>query len=229
MIGGDLNAKNIAWNRLCNDSVGRALQQLLESDDLFIHFPDSPTHFPQNGNRPSKIDLMLTRGFPNPSHLTTDDSFTSDHVPVLCSLNLNVERISDAASYVKDFSRADWDGYRDFIDSNIVDFTHLEVNGVTEGAIDNSVSKLIEVITEADRLFVPRKKKYSSPFILEDDVKALIALRRAKIRRYKRTHDPKLKKVIKLLSSKISFGISKQVNQKLNNSVGDIDKNNGAH
>lgn len=75
LIGCDFNARNVAWNCLRNNSTGKALQQMIESDDLLIHYPDSPTHFPHNGNNPSTIDLMLSRGFPNPLDISTDIHF----------------------------------------------------------------------------------------------------------------------------------------------------------
>lgn len=83
LIGGDFNAKNVAWKCLRNNSAGEALQQLIESDELLIHYPNSPTHFPHNGNRPSTIELMLSRSFPIPLDVTTDDSFSSHHLPVM--------------------------------------------------------------------------------------------------------------------------------------------------
>lgn len=140
LIGGDFNAKNVAWNCPSNNSAGKALQQLMDGEDILIHFPNSPTHFPQNGNRPSTIDLILTRGFPNPSTLATDDSLTSDHVPVLCSLELSVERIPEIRSFIKDFSRADWEGFRTSIDSNIGSYIELDLPDVTEEIIDDSVA-----------------------------------------------------------------------------------------
>lgn len=229
LIGGDFNAKNVAWNCPVNNSAGRALQQLIDGEDLLIHFPDSPTHFPQNGNRPSTIDLILTRGFPSPSTLTTDDSFTSDHVPVLYPLNLNVERLPVTGSFIKDFSRADWEGYRTFIDSNVGNSTGLDLPDVTEEMIDDSVTKLIQVMLEADQDFIPLKRKSSNSMILSDEIKALITLRRTKIRKYKRTLELTLKKDIKSLTETITFKMKRQVNESFSKSVGDIDKNPGAH
>lgn len=58
LIGGDFNARNVAWNCVRSNSAGRALHQLMDSEYFLMHFPDSPTHFPHNGNSPSTIDLI---------------------------------------------------------------------------------------------------------------------------------------------------------------------------
>lgn len=132
-------------------------------------------------------------------------------------------------TFIKDFSRADWDGYRTFIDSNIANCTDLNLPDVNEETIDRSVAKLIEVILEADQSFVPLKKKSSNPMVLSDEIKALITLRRAKKRRFKRTHEANLKKDIKLLTDMIEFKSTRQVNERFSRSVGDIDRNPGMH
>lgn len=228
LIGGDFIARNVAWNCLSNNATGKALLEKIESEGPLVHFPSSHTHFPQNGNRPSTIDLILTRGFPYPSHPVTDDPFTSDHVPIFCSLDLSVERFPDAERLVKDFSKVGLEGYRNFIDSNVyADPIDLKHPDVTVEDIDASVSKLVEVISEADRRFVPLKKKSFRPFTLTDEVKMLIRIRRAKNRRYKRTQERELKAEIKSLTAEIDFKAQRQINQSFDKSIKDIDDDPG--
>lgn len=228
LIGGDFNAKSVSWNCFVNNSAGRALQQMTVSEDMLIHFPDSHTHFPDNGNRPSTIDLILTRGIVSPSKPVTDDSFTSDHLPVLFSMDLSLNRTSTTGTFVKDFSRADWNGYRKFISSNISkNSIDLIQSDITEEKIDAAVTNFVELISEADQKFVPVKKKSSNHTGITDEIKYLIAVRRAKLRKFRRCHDPKLKIQIKTISEQIEFKTNKEINQKFGDAISEIDANPG--
>lgn len=232
LVGGDFNAKHFTWNCAKNNSAGIALKQLLDNNDFFIHYPDTPTHFPHNGNRPSTIDLMISRGLSTPSDLITDDSFTSDHVPVLCTLKLDVKRSIDPKCYYKDYNGTNWDDFRHFIDSSIstssFDLENANAD-VTTGEIDLATSSLVDLIVQADEKFVPLKVKKSSSLVFTDDIISLIRQRRALLRRLKRTGDNSLKPMISQFTKEIDFKTNRLVNKNFSKAVCDIDRNPGLH
>lgn len=105
-----------------------------------------------------------------------------------------------------------------FINSNISSSSvDLVQTDISEETIDTSISKLVDVILEADQKFIPVKKKPMNLTDISDELKALIALRRSKIRKYKRTHDPNLKNQIKITTGKIEF--KREINQKFSNTM----------
>ena len=73
LIGGDLNLRHPFWGCVGTNSAGTILFQEAIGGDMFLHFPDSPTHYPHSGSTPSTLDLLLTKGFPVP----TDIAFPS--------------------------------------------------------------------------------------------------------------------------------------------------------
>lgn len=58
-IGGDFNARNGAWNCTRNNKAGNVLYSLQPRSNFFVHYPNSPTHFPHSGATPSTIDLNV--------------------------------------------------------------------------------------------------------------------------------------------------------------------------
>lgn len=91
IVGGDFNSRHYSWNCSRNNSAGNTLYHLVQNDDLLIHFPPTHTHFSHNRRSlPSTIDLIVTKGISNQCDTFTDDSISSDHVPVICSIALDV-------------------------------------------------------------------------------------------------------------------------------------------
>lgn len=60
IVLGDFNAKHVAWGCSSNNRAGRVLHNILHNSNFVIHHPDSFTHVPHCGHRPSTIDFALT-------------------------------------------------------------------------------------------------------------------------------------------------------------------------
>jgi exonuclease III len=56
----DLNSKHTAWNCSSVDSNGKKLLNYCIKNNLSIHYPDQPTHYPHN-SAPSVLDIAITK------------------------------------------------------------------------------------------------------------------------------------------------------------------------
>lgn len=230
LIGGDFNARHWSWNCARNNAAGVLLEQHVANDNLLIHYPDTHTLFPHCGSSPSTIDLMVSRGFPFPSQISTDHSFKSDHLPVLCSLNLNAERFFVPERTVKDFSRANWELFAEFINSRMPDMMSDLVSPDTDSnTIDRLLTEFVEIVLEADTSFIPVKPIVTHPTSLPLDIRALISLRRAKNRNFRRTGDVRMKLEAKLLTERIEVRIREHTNSMFEHAIEKIDQNPGPY
>lgn len=92
VIMGDLNARNIEWDRTAN-TIGRYVSTWARDNRWTIHAPNNPTFYPSAGvvGNPSVIDLMLSQQMP-PMKITTDEgdwTGMSDHIPISTSTTNN--------------------------------------------------------------------------------------------------------------------------------------------
>lgn len=92
IVFGDLNARNTAWNCATNNAAGNKLNQLQHENILFIHHPNTPTHYPDSGNTPSTIDILLTNCTSHITELISNEAeLPSDHCPVVCTIDSNTK------------------------------------------------------------------------------------------------------------------------------------------
>ena len=88
-------------------AAATVLFQEVIGGDMFLHFPDSPTHFPHSGSTQSTLDLMLSKDFPVPSNMSADPCLCSDHVPVIFDVADGIDLANIPHQVVKDFASAD--------------------------------------------------------------------------------------------------------------------------
>lgn len=84
ILGGDLNAKNTTWNCRVTNPKGRTLQQHSSRNNYFILSPDLPTHF-DGTYLPDILDIFITKDIGKSFNITTENSLSSDHNPVILS------------------------------------------------------------------------------------------------------------------------------------------------
>lgn len=232
VAGGDFNSRHYSWNCVRGNPAGNVLFQVLQKYDLMVHFPDSPTHFPHSASKsPSTIDMIISKGVTGLNDFATDDCFTSDHVAVTFTLELDGVRLSQPTTLIKDYSKANWQGYGNYIDRSIPELISElkdeQLLNVKE-RIDVAIDKFSKLISKADEKFVPTKTitLHAQP-PLPPDVLALIGLRRSKIRAYRRNRDVSLKPEIGLLTTRIDIRIKEFTNETFERNLKKIDKDPG--
>lgn len=118
LIIGDLNSKNIAWKCNSTSSHGRKLLQLITNNNLDIHAPNEPTHYPYNNRiTPDILDIIISQGINFPIYQTVVPDLDSDHNPVICSFQ---GKISIQDNINKTINKnINWSKFRDLISQNL--------------------------------------------------------------------------------------------------------------
>lgn len=138
-ICGDLNARHRLWNCSKANRAGKLLFDELQSGSFIIQHPPSSTHIPSDPNRCcSTLDIVLTNGRHTMSVPQISTDLSSDHLPVQFQVDSsNVKKIHPQS--VPDYSKADWQGYKSFLDANI-DLQQLDISSITSTfQVDNMV------------------------------------------------------------------------------------------
>lgn len=106
---GDLNARHRNFRYRDNNTVGRNVNALIETDNCHYVGPHFPTLLRHNSTTSPDIVLTNTRTFHN-LHLTPGPLTPSDHIPIIARITTHPIRIDIKPR--KTFHRADWDGYK---------------------------------------------------------------------------------------------------------------------
>ena len=107
---GDFNARNQFWFDSTNNTKGRLLLAVIQEFDLVILNDPSPTHYHQQSDSFSVIDLSIcSPDFPSDRHWHVhDDLCGSDHYPLLLHV-LPLAPVSPRPHWV--YRRADWPAF----------------------------------------------------------------------------------------------------------------------
>ena len=87
VLVGVLNSKHVTWNNTSVNRNGRILLSYCINNDIFINYPDQPTHFPHNSN-PSVLDIALSKRRPISKPLAVP-ALSSDHNPTVFKIHLH--------------------------------------------------------------------------------------------------------------------------------------------
>lgn len=214
IVFGDLNARNTAWNCTTNNTAGNKLNQLQHEHNFFIFHPNTPTHYPDSGNTPSTIDLLLTNTpFDITQPIAHEAELPSDHCPITCTIDSDTQVKNPRQTL--DFKSADWTKYqrilRDEINPIENDLNHL--NTIEE--IDQAIKKVIESINKARDESIPLKTHNSDFIKISNNTNELIKIRNIHRRRWQREQDIELKRILK---TEINT-LNKTINNKINSSI----------
>jgi hypothetical protein len=86
VLAGDFNSKHVAWNCSSVDSNGKTLLTYCIDNNLSIHYPDRPTHFPHNST-PSVLEIALTKRC-SVSKPVAAPVLSSEYNPIVFKLHL---------------------------------------------------------------------------------------------------------------------------------------------
>lgn len=182
IVMGDMNCAHPSWNCNRTNPSGTVLYKfVMESDRVLMHHPDTPTHYPYNGDRPSTIDLVLTKGIGVPNNLRTEEEMNSDHYPVVFEALPGVS--DDRSRSFRDFKSINWVAFRRNLDQGLGNVTTIQ--GPNE--IDGALGHFINVITNARDRNQILKKVREDKDILPREITRLITRRNAVRRRFHRT------------------------------------------
>ena len=197
ILAGDLNSKNTVWGCRKTNSSGSLLYTHSLGNNYVILAPDCPTHVATNGST-DILDIALLKGTFFNTTLHVVNNLNSDHLPVVMNLT---GRIKDSTPRkVYEYSKADWDSFRDHLDTVLPD--KLEV--FTAEGIDDAVWELTRSIQCATGLAVPVKTQPSYFTQIPDFILKLIR-QRNRLRRWNQRHiDPTNRTKLNYLKKQIT-------------------------
>ena len=157
LLMGDLNAHHPWWqgplpSTARISAASHKIANWLEDNNFSLHNETAiPTHHPRNGGRPSTIDLCFSRGSTTQSifALAVNHDTTSDHSSITATLAL--PSIIQVAPARRNWHKADWETFNNYIQSTGLDLTNLQGEGDTLRAISN----ITTIIHKATDVAVP--------------------------------------------------------------------------
>lgn len=186
---------HIAWNCSPNNRAGKVLHNMLHNSNFVIHHPDSHTHVPHCGNKPSTIDFALTNSPMLFSNVYTfDNALPSDHHPVVCTID-GISMDSKVTSK-PNYKKADWNKYTNYVNDQL---KCLPPTLSTKTDVDKQISKFIEIIKIAEAIAVPRTSPRSQKTKISLKTIELIRSRNDTRRQKQRCKDDQLKQVFSSL------------------------------
>lgn len=197
LIFGDFNARNTAWCCANDNQAGKILFDLQLRSNFFIHHSNSPTHYPHSGRTPSCLDILLSNSTFHISDLSTiNDQLNSDHTPVICTINADINRTTIKTD---DFKNADWNLFRKIINNSInlnSDFNSCNISSVH---INQLITNLTNIIINAKNCAIPTTNKYNFHFQLSETTKLCITNRNSLKRKWQRCTNQQEKILLKSL------------------------------
>lgn len=121
IILGDLNANSMWWGSGKTNRNGRILENLLRQTDLVVLNDGSPTRLTSPQQNTSAVDLTLSTPCVALDTVwqVIRDTGTSDHFPIICSIN-SMQRIQgNNIQSKRKYSKANWSKYTEMITSDL--------------------------------------------------------------------------------------------------------------
>jgi exonuclease III len=121
LIGGDLNSKLIKFGCNSDNNSGHILDEIIETNNLFIKNNKQPTYFEYRANTVYSeiLDLIILSNDLNMNNsefkVHTDSILTNDvyfHCPVEINIHTNVEKIKKQMVNGYNYKAADWELFK---------------------------------------------------------------------------------------------------------------------
>lgn len=149
---GDLNSKNAFWSKSAPNTNGNILYNYMNQHNVTIIYPDDPTHYPNNGNNPSTVDIAIAKNLSGEAMVLHE--LCSDHLPVRFNLH-NITYPQESNRTRLDYKNANWDLFRANLNSNI----KIPNQMCTTENIDQQIEILVKTIKEAMQKSINKNKQ----------------------------------------------------------------------
>lgn len=202
IIGGDLNARHIAWGcRSCNDN-GRKLYNFCTSQGIGIIHPNEPTRYPSNARySPSVLDLALCKGLSGQNAKAISwNCLDSDHNPVVIKLKRDIETNH---SLYWDLRKANWSEYRRLLCNS------LEITPIASiEELESQVEALTKAIISAASMAIPKRVFSSRGESLPNQIKELIKEKNKARRSWTRRRTPSNRRMRNFLEHQVKCEVA---------------------
>jgi hypothetical protein len=198
IAAGDLNARNKHWNSKRNCPRGKTLHHFITSNNMEAIGPEDPTHHYEEGS--DVIDIAIVKNINNYYHLQTVEELSSDHSPVIITLNRPIKQDKITKS---------WTNWKQFQET--IKTTNSPINNPQE--IENAVKQLEIDIKQAyeQATYV---KEIQPKQLLPQHIQQLIQTKNKARRRYHRTLDPNDKTHLNRAANELKQALREHSNKK---------------
>jgi hypothetical protein len=208
VLVGDLNSKHYAWNCSSVESNGKTLLTYCIDNNLSIHYPEQPTHFPHNST-PSVLDIALTKlcSVSKPLAVT---ALSSDHKPIVFKLHMHPALSTPRTVY--DYKQADWRLFKSTLDNSIPPNPILR----TMEDLEQAVTAFEVATRHAATLAIPLRMVTQNRLTLPPALTYLLQLKNYYRRRYQRSRTPTLRYLSYLITQIFIVKLQQLKNKKWN-------------
>lgn len=181
IVMGDLNAKHTLWGCRTTNATGRTLLQYLDTHDVLLHAPTTPTHYGTVG-APDILDVAITKGINQEIEITAPPLLSSDHNPIITEITGCTKNKGEL-----EIQKNSWTKYSAYLRDNTTDIK--TINRIED--IDQEVQTFTDEITSAVN---SSSKKYrvtkEKPYLLPQDLLTKIKEKRKARKLAQRTLNP---------------------------------------
>ena len=178
IIGGDFNAKNLAWGSNLTTTKGRELLMAIKDHNCEVFSTSKPTYWPTDVKKvPDLIDFFVTKNI-SCNYIEVDEEFTlsSDHSPIVMTLSAKI--IKKEASPTLTNKYTDWNSFRRILEETI----QLKVSIKNPDELEIETQRFIEDVQRAAWTSTPKSSKIIKGNNYPKEIRNLIAEKR-KIRK----------------------------------------------
>ena len=150
LLLGDMNARHHLWGEPVDNEKGKLFERLLLEEDISLLNSESPTHYHQQTNTFTTIDLSICSSdcYPDFTHQVTDSLRGSDHYPILLDKIQTPEAEEPNLRFKTE--RADWKKFK-LLTNNYIPPESTE-------NIDETIEHLNSFIMQAATESIPLSK-----------------------------------------------------------------------
>lgn len=187
VVCGDFNAHSPSWGAMKSNCRGNRLVTAMEECGMIPINDSLPTYIPAPESRGSNLDLVFValKDFPICSFQIAQDSFSSDHLPILLDIAIGISH-SEANTYRLNTTKVNWTRFGTEID-RILEIGNGEKEETAPNvSYDTLLGKVVGTLLDCGAcLPVPSKGgRKSQPLWWNDECDALIEGRRESLRNY---------------------------------------------
>jgi endonuclease/exonuclease/phosphatase family metal-dependent hydrolase len=207
IVAGDLNAKHTSWLCHQNNKQGRELYNLSNKSNFVIQAPTTPTFYHSSGlYRPGILDITLVQNFAHQLSFEVHDKLDSDHLPVIMKIHSTLTKENKQHRM---YHKANWDSYRNTIDTHINPNKPLNSNQ----DIEDATSHLTKLIKDSIQQHVPMSSNKNKNTKLPTPILQLIKQRNQLRKLNRRFNHNVIKAKINKLREDISSKIKSHNNK----------------
>lgn len=177
IIAGDFNAKDHEWYSKTNNYRGTKLKNYRDHNKLNIIGPDEDTHFHSQNETADVLDIVISKDIKWKIDLYVQVRLSSDHLPVVMEINLEVEEES------RKKAKIDWTKFK----QRVIATKHkIRSQMDIERAVQALETSITQALNQATKMLEPNSRIKTIPKFITNMIKEKNKVKK----KYYKTLDP---------------------------------------